>query len=492
MADALAVAGVLGFLAGIIVAPPASAPFFLWVLLTCGVLIGAWLRFRFTPYAVVSCFMLAAILGALVLAHGRAPFPEVLQDALGSEITQEGVVVREPDVRETNQKVAISLDAVDATVLAVTNRHVSVSPGDRVVVSGVLELPEPFETNTGRVFAYDAFLEKDGVSALLIRADIEVVGRSDGLWFSMLRALIEVKRSFAQGVESALPEPAASLAEGMLLGGKQGLGNELLQSFILVGLVHIVVLSGYNITIVAEAVVRAASRVGRRAGMLVAGIVVIAIVLAAGAGAAAVRAGIMAAIALLARITGRTYDAFRALLLAVVLMLLHSPLLLVWDPGFQLSVVATLGLIFGAPLIAKRLPSTLPEFWKELIASTVAAQVAVLPLLLYQTGLLSLVSLPANLLVLPVVPLAMLASFFAECAGMVWPVLGQLLGIPAYLLLSYVIAVAEIGATLPGASVVVPVFPREAVVLSYVLLVLVWWRYTKRPPRVRGSSLSVR
>jgi len=252
--------------------------------------------------------------------------------------------------------------------------------------------------------------------------------------------------------------------------------------------VHIVVLSGYNVMIVAEGVMRSLSFLPRRMAAAAARAAIGVFVLAAGAGIASIRAGLMAGLALVARATGRTYDVIRALLLVGVVMLMHNPLLLAYDPGFQLSFVATLGLILGAPIFARALSFVRSGFLRELLASTLAAQVAVLPLLLYQTGLFSLVSLPANVLVLPFVPLAMALSAGAGLAGMLVPAVAPVLGIPAHLLLMLIIAIAEISAALPLSSVSVPQFPFAIVVLAYTALAYAVWRESKKKAAPQGAA----
>lgn len=409
--------------------------------------------------------MLAAVLGA-----GRMLFvPQTLPDAyvplVGEEVVLEGIVIAEPDMRETSQRVLARVPQTN--VLAVASLYPEVSYGEQVRISGRFVLPQPFDTDGGRMFRYDQFLAKDGVFALVERASLETVAPAQGIGNQAMQALIAGKRAFQNGLAQALPEPAASLASGLITGGKQGLGASLLDAFIASGLVHIVVLSGYNVMIVAEGVLRSLRFLGRRRAALMAGITIALFVLAAGAGAASIRAGLMAGFALLARATGRTYAVVRALLVAGVVMLLWNPLLLAFDPGFQLSFVATLGLILGAPVLEERLRFVRSGFWRELLSATLAAQIAVLPLLLFQTGLLSVVALPANLLVLPVVPLAMALSAIAGLTGMLAPAAAPLLGLPAYALLSYITSIAEFMSALPHASIAVPQFSFLLVLLAY-------------------------
>jgi competence protein ComEC len=344
----------------------------------------------------------------------------------------------------------------------------------------MLELPEPFETTGGRVFRYDSFLAKDGVFSVIQNARVEVLAPREGVWLGIRGALSDFKFQGLDALAKALPEPNASLAGGLILGGKQGLGKELLNDFITSGLVHIVVLSGYNVMIVADAVFRMFGFLSKRWAAGAAVFTILSFVLVAGAGAASVRAGIMASIALYGRASGRKYHALRALIFAGVLMLIQNPLVLAFDPGFQLSFIATLGLIFGTPITERWLTFIRSPFLREIASSTIAAQIAVLPLLLYQNGLFSLVALPANLLVLPVVPIAMLLSAFAGLAGLLVPGIAPLLGFPAHMVLSYIIGAVELFAHVPFAAVSLPAFPFVLVIAAYAVLGVYVSRISKK------------
>lgn len=478
MSDRILLMGLVGFAGGISCRSLFFWPwqFLLLILLFAASLSVLYVSRRAPLYLLVLALCIGAAIGfGRVMLAPAAPSAELAAKA-GSTVAIEGVVAQEPDVREQSQRIVLRLESGDR-VLAVAPLHPEVSIGDTVEAAGTLERPEPFATDEGRTFRYDQFLAKDGIFLVLDRASLRVIGSDLAPQDYVLRALLSLKHGFQNGLSSALPEPHASLASGLITGGKQGLGERLLDAFIISGLVHIVVLSGYNVMIVAEAVLRALSSLSRRAAAVAAGMVIFLFVLVAGAGAASVRAGLMAGLALTARATGRTYAVLRALAAAGTVMLLINPLLLAYDPGFQLSFLATLGLILLAPRIARSLGFIRSEFWRELLAATIAAQVAVLPLLLYQTGLFSLVSIPANLFVLPVVPLAMLFAAIAGAVGFIAAPFAPLLGLPALMLLSYIVSVAETAASLPLSSVTVPQFPFVFVVLAYLAL-LVWIRNT--------------
>ncbi len=383
-----------------------------------------------------------------------------------------GTVAADPDIRETTQRVQVSVHEgkESARILAVLPLYPALEYGDTVSVSGTLALPEAFATDGGRSFDYLHFLAKNGIFALMEQASMERLDTPVPVAAYVPRTLYAARHLFALGVSRALPEPMSSLAVGLLAGGKQGLGKVLLDAFTVSGLLPIIVLSGYNVMIVAEAILRSLQFAPKRIAIGIASVSILLFVLAAGGGASAVRAGIMAGVGLFARATSRTYDALRALIFVLVLMLLMNPLLLIYDPGFQFSFMATLGLIIGAPKVEPYLAWVKSSMLREVLATTIAAQVFVLPLLLYETGNLSLVAVPANVLVLPVIPLTMLLSFIAGLVGILIPALAAYVGLPAFVLLSSIIGVATLTAGLPLAAVTVPSFPFLLVLVLYVLL----------------------
>ncbi|MES2931454.1 MAG: ComEC/Rec2 family competence protein [Patescibacteria group bacterium] len=493
MSRTLLVAGPLGFTGGLLCR---SFFFFPWqvlvfALLLSGIFVLAWMHARRVLYGACAVALLGVAIGAGRVMLAPSSLPETFASRIGTEVVLEGVVSREPDIRETTQRVTIKVeDSGERTnALAIAPLYPEIEYGSRVAIRGTLAYPEPFETDTGRTFRYDRFLAKEGIFALVESASIDTIAPREGITSLITQTLLNGKHQFQEGLARAIPEPGASLANGLLTGGKQGLGPKLLDAFIVTGLVHIVVLSGYNVMIVAEGVMRSLSFLPRRGSAIAAGITIALFVLAAGAGAASVRAGLMAGLALVARATGRTYAVVRALLVVAVLMLFMNPLLLAFDPGFQLSFVATLGLILLAPILEARFTKIRSAFWRELLAATLAAQIAVLPLLLFQTGLFSLVSIPANLLVLPFVPLAMLLAALAGGIGMVLPALAPFAGLPAHAVLSFIIWIAEFASTLPVASVAVPKFPFLITIAVYLGLGYV---VAKMPAKREASPAFVR
>ena len=502
------VAVVCGFASGIFLR---SVFIFSWPVIVFTFLIAlifaaaAFLKSRLT-YVWGGMFFIFAALGMIRASLADTPLPDSFANQLRHRVSYQGTVVADPDVRDANQRVEVRVlnFGKSTTVLVVAPRSSVVSVGDHVRVSGTLLVPEAFADDNGRIFRYDKYLQRDGVRFMLNFGSISVLQKAP--WYSIPAELARVKHLFLNGLQATLPEPYASLAGGVVIGGKSGLGTDLQNAFTRSGLVQIIVLSGYNVMIVAEWVMAALAltKLRKRWGAGAGALAILIFVGIAGASATALRAMLMAFIALYARATGRSYAAGRALFFAVFLMILWNPLYLAFDPGFGLSVAATAGLIWLAVPIERGLsrfrrvsqvqrhpitPSgvmglseTLSEnatgranFWANAFATTVAAQIAVLPLLLYDTGNLSLVAIPANLLTMPMVPLAMGLSALAGFAGMIFstiaPLLGIVLAFPAFVANAYLISVAQISAGLPFAAFTLPPFPFWLVLVAYAMLI---------------------
>ena len=218
------------------------------------------------------------------------------------------------------------------------------------------------------------------------------------------------------------------------------------------------------------------------AGISIGAIAIIFFAIMTGASATIVRASIMALLVLLARATGRTYAITRALFIAGFFMILHNPKILVFDSSFQLSFMATLGLIYLEPKIEQYF-KLVPTKWqlREFATATVATQLFVLPLILYKMGDLSLVALPVNMLILAFVPLTMLFGFLTGVLGFVSTILSLPFAYVTYALLTYQLKVVELFASLPFASLHINHFPVWAMLFIYMVYALLLWKlYVKR------------
>jgi competence protein ComEC len=313
------------------------------------------------------------------------------------------------------------------------------------------------------------------------QADILEVAPPKGFVNGVVNFLFGIKHIFVEGLSRALPDPYAELATGLLTGDQHGLGDALVTTLALSGLIWVVVLSGYHVTLIATGVLKIFSFLPRRFGFLLAGLSILAIIFATGASAPSLRGGIMACLTLYARSTNRTYDALRALCASLILILLWNPFLLAYDSGFQLSIVVTPALLLGVPALEGRLLFIKNTLLREIVAVSTIAQLACVPLILWQTGELGIWAIPANMFVMSFVPVAMIVSGIAGAVGVVIPPLAPLASLPAYTVLSYILFIAKTSAALPFADVILPPFPFALVVAMYGILIWIVCRLERNP-----------
>lgn len=478
-----------GFLMGVCVRSFAVVPLvFVLAVLGVAVLLAAVSLSRRARYAALAaCVLSGGMLGVVRMDHAIIVPDPAMSVRVGEHVSLEGYVEEEPDVREGSTRLTVRVSRIDdATVLHATRAIVIVPPytevqyGDTITADGALRAPESFESGDGRTFNYRQYLAARGVSYEVGFAHIQTTGHGGNI---LKRSVISVKRVYITGLHVVLPEPYAGLAAGITAGDKRSVGSDVSETFQRVSLVHILVLSGYNITVVLGAFMGMFSRM-RRTPQLIAVLAIVSFfIIVAGGAASAARAGMMAFAAVYAKLFGRMFLALRVLVAVVCAMILWNPYLLAFDPGFQLSVLATLGLILFSPHIARAL-GFIPERYqlREIAAATVSTQLTVLPLLLYQNGTLSVVSLPANLLALIAVPAAMAFSGIAALAGIVFGTWGALFAFPAYILLRYIVSVADVFASLPYAAISVPAFSVWILAVLYGCIACTYvylrWRYS--------------
>lgn len=400
------------------------------------------------------CIVLFAIGILRTEWHERQFIPSDLQQLVGDDVTLMGIVSKEPDVRDRLQM--LSLQYEDRQLLVSTDKSVNISYGDDLQVTGILEVPENFETDLGRIFNYQNYLKVKGIQYRISFAEVEVLSSDNKSIF--VTTLLTIKHNFMDQLDQVLVEPAGSLADGLLLGVDKGLGDQLEEDFRKSGIIHIVVLSGYNVMLVVVFVMFTLSFFMRSKWKLLFGLLsILAFVLLVGMSATVVRAGVMASLLLIAQTLHRTYDVMRALLFAGFIMVLINPYILLYDIGFQLSFMATVGIILALPFFAHpEQPETIGFNLRGYIISTIATQLTVLPLLIYHIGEVSLVAVIVNVLVLPVVPIAMFLSFLVGVTHIFSPTLATVIGYPTQFVLEYVIYVAELFANIPFATMTLP------------------------------------
>jgi len=416
----------------------------------------------------------------------------------GASVTFQAMAVDEPDKygRYVATRVAVKSvqegsdwQPMSGGVLLHEAATVDHHYGDLLTVTGKLETP-PELLN----FDYRQYLARQGIGSVAYYPDVKVEpeGRGNAAW----AAVHHLRRDLSSALAGALSEPQASLAQGILLGERSALPQDLKDDLNATSTSHIIALSGYNVTLLAGLVIGAfAWLIGRRRAAILALAAIAGYTLLTGASPSLVRAAIMGALYLTATLLGRPNSGLVSLLMAAAVMAGLQPAV-VQDVSFQLSFAATAGLIVLVPLMRERIDRAservtwLPEPPRRGLASalyeiavvTAAASVATLPLIALHFQRISLVSLPANLLVLPAFPFILLSSTFVAVAGLASSTLAHVAGYCAWLGLSYMIATVRLLAEMPFASLEVRRFDMEMCAASYVVLAALYWLLSRRRP----------
>lgn len=400
----------------------------------------------------------------------------------GAQHTIIGWVAHKPEIKEQRQRVVvqpITLANEDMTVgkplhghlQFSTSKYIRIAYGDVLLLTGELVSPPVFDT-----FDYRDYLEKRSIYALMQQPKIRRAEQTRG-WIP-LRWLYALNDHIERTINRMLPEPESSLLAGLLLGIKRGFSDELTAAFSLTGTTHIIALSGYNIAIVVaalQAMIGQGLSPQKRFWLLLVGIGLFVIFV--GAQASIVRAGIMAGFVLLGQTLGRRRDVTTSFVFTAAVMLLLNPMTL-WDVGFQLSFLATAGILYVHPKLVM-LPwilwvsERMPAFLSETLFLTLSAQIAVLPLLIVYFKSISLISLLTNILILEVIPFTMLVGFIATLFALVVIDIGRILALLAVLPLRYMVWVIHTFAEVPFAAVDIGEIWVGWVVVYYVLL----WRW---------------
>src|SRR3954470_13276183 len=370
------------------------------------------------------------------------------------------------DGRQVATLVSGSGGSAAFSVAATLPRYPAIVPGDRVVVEGAIR-PRPDSP-------YGEYLERIGAIGTLESRTLTVDAAPDdpGRWLEGLR------RGAGDALTSVLPEPEAGSAAGILIGLRDRVDRDVAAAFTTAGVSHVVAISGWNIAIVAAAIAAVAGGLSRRRRTVVTVVAIAVYVAFAGASPSVLRAGAMAGVVLFARESGRAGRAAAALGWAVAILLVADPAL-VADAGFQLSTLATAGLIAWATPLTDRIAALgggrVPRWLAESLGVSLAAQAATLPVVLASFGRLAVISPLVNLAVVQLVAPAIAAGVVALGGGLLVsaglpPMLGAVLAAPAWVSLRLMVGMVDVAAGLPLASIAME--PAVGTVLGIGLVVV--------------------
>ena len=374
--------------------------------------------------------------------------------------------------------------------------------GDRLALTGVLQAPGHFG-----VFDFPAYLESQGIGTVMRFPDAELIGEDDGSPF--YQRLYDLRREMAGAMTVAIPEPQASFGQAILLGIRDTLPDLLNEDFRRAGTAHLLAISGLHVGILLALSISASEfLLGRRRQiyLLLPLLAIWMYALISGASDSAIRAAIMGTVYVVAIAVGRPRSLIPALALAAALMAAFEPRVLT-RVSFQLSFAAMMGIAIYYEILSDRIAEWIglgPEredWWATslrgllgAVGVTVAATLATAPLVMFYFERVSLVGLPATLLSMPALPLALVAHGATALVGMVFETAALPFGWIAWILSGYITGVSTLFSGLPMASVETGELARRFVWVYYCALtgivVLLYSPMRWRRPRLRFSSAS--
>lgn len=422
-------------------------------------LIGIYYISRKKEFIVLVLILLSLFLGAY---QYFVVFRELKNTAIIEEAQMEikDSIIAEPILKENYQRIIIP------KIVIYTDRYPRYHYGDIINIKGKVKPFSEFRS-------YSSII----VSGKMSYPSIELFSPAK---FSLRRTALLMRNKITSSLQKIIPEPRSSLLISLMFGAKNNLTSVLEEQIRKCGLSHIIVASGLHLSIIAKAlsgfldVLYMSSSVN----FIFSSLFILSFAFMAGLTPSIIRAAIMAFLLILSRFSFRLYNSFNALLLAAVIMIWFNPLILFWDLGFQLSFLATAGIIFLYPLWKES------QFWqqdwfnkkgkiiRETVLSTFSALTFVIPWVIFKMQVVSLVSPITNLLILPFVPLIMAGGAMVALSSLLFYPFGLFLGTLLNLILAYFLQVVSLFSSLSWSQIYIPSILRWLIIPYYIFLFL--------------------
>jgi competence protein ComEC len=385
---------------------------------------------------------------------------------------------------ENKQDLVVSLASpYYGKIKITTSRYPSFNYGDVIEFEGSIKKPV--------AGSYADYLAKDGIFGLSGFPRISLLAEKQGSFIKT--QLFKIKSFTESSFKKVLSQEKASFLAGLTLGETAEFSKEFKEKLKLTGTSHLVALSGYNVTIIVQAVTFLIAFLlfslirSRFFVFILSTLAILGFVIMTGAEASVVRAAIMTGIVLLANQVNRVYSFRNAVTIAAFLMVLINPKVLVFDIGFQLSFAALLGIVYLKPTIIKffKVKPT-PGFlsWRENLLTTFSAQMAVLPILLGSFGFFSPIAILTNILILTTVPLTMVLGFLTTGLSLISHYLAQVSGWLVGIFLSYELGVIDFFSNFKYGISVSNFSLIFAIIYTGLLIGFVLWVRRRKNPRL--------
>ena len=415
---------VCGIIAGTVLALVLRVDFFaspLWVVVALAVFVYAYL---YPIYFFVALAFVAGMVAALFRTSIELTSQNLVNDLVSQRVKIVGMVADDPDVDENTmslklKNVVVESNNISGKIFVRLKSSKTIHRSDLITLNG--KVSSGFGIYVGAVY----------------QPEVLKIERSE-----LGDVTLNLRKSFADEIRKYIPQNESQLGLAYLLGIKNGLDDHLLELLRVVGLTHIVVASGTHLSILVNVAKKIFGRISRFAGLLFSIILVVGFATMIGWTASITRAALVAIGSLLAWYVGRKWQPTRLLLIVMAMTLLIDPMNII-NIGWLLSFGAFGGIMIISPAMTKYLyGETKPNIIMRTIIMTISATLMCLPIILYSFGSISLIALPANLIILPTIPYAMGLTFFTGAVSW-WPWLAGVVGGLAKISLDFHIAVVD-------------------------------------------------
>jgi competence protein ComEC len=416
----------------------------------------------------------------------------------GESVLVDGIVVDEPVVSISGVKLLMEVEYIKvgnqtfedsnkkSLLLLSTQSTEVIRYGDELSFSGVVETPQIIVDKDGSSFDYPHYLGKDDIYYVMKGTAKNVVSEHKG---NLIKEYIfDVKNTVVKNVHYLFPKPYSDLAEALTVSGKQALDAQLIDEFNKAGAINIVVLSGFNVTLIVLVLSVSLSLLPLFVSSTIIVCSVIGFAVMAGGSSSIIRASIMSVALVVGKLFGYKVSSLRSLCVAGGLMVMLNPDILLYDPSFQMSFVGMFGIIMLHRKVAKRLRWITSKYrLKDIVAVTIAVQISLAPLILHLFGTFSSVALLSNILLLPVIPLATIILYITMCLSFITPNLAFGLGFVSYILLRYILAIVGLFSVY-GFITIKPISSVETLGI-YGAYGIIYWYMRMRLRRIRKQPL---
>ena len=421
--------------------------------------------------------MPVAIAGAMCVGLGYGAAHLGSRDAylplVSSQVTLSGRV-REDTSSSASGSTSVQVDQVNiagvrypgTVLLSMRSGAAGIKRGDIVTVKGLLK---------GGFGSFPA-----AVSVLSLESIVRPVPGDLGR---------VVRDWFADAVRKLIPEPQASLGIGFLTGQKSALPEDLSNALKIAGLTHIVVASGYNLTILVQMARKLFLKVSKYLSAVFSGVMITAFMAITGLSPSMTRAGLVSSLSLMAWYYGHSFHPFVLLPFAAAITVAIQPSYIWGDMGWQLSFSAFAGVMFVAPLLqAYFFGEKAPGVFRQILGETIAAHAVTMPIIALGFGTVSNVAIIANVLVVPLVPLAMLLTFICGLLSVFSVPFAWVISVPTTWLLGYMTSVATFVSELDWAQSEISSSGWVWLLYAVVLVLACFWMWRATKYRFAGGE----